>query len=218
MELWLSKVEAARLQSREDAEAEEPSPELKPYKKGFWPFRTTVDPMADRTRSILADLEAVAEGRPDASATHAEGRAPRPSNVVSPSRAAGESGQKDNRMGTAAYQAAALHIGPAAGTPAVASMPSKDGLGAEVVDAAYRPGGGGKRRLRGRGRASLGLWSQGAQAEGQILPAPTPSANPHNLALELVMSRGHDVLTVLLKNDGPGPICVDTDYTRPRRG
>jgi hypothetical protein len=86
VELWLSKVEAARLQSRGDAEAEadEPGTELKPYKKGFWPFRKTIDPMADRTRSILADLEAVAEGRPDASASHAEGRAPTPSNVVSP--------------------------------------------------------------------------------------------------------------------------------------
>ena len=65
--------------------------------------------------------------------------------------------------------------------------------------------------------ASLGLWSQGAQAEGQILPAAQPSANPHNLALELVMSRGHDVLTVVLKNGGPGPICVDGNYTAPGR-
>ena len=63
--------------------------------------------------------------------------------------------------------------------------------------------------------ASLGLWSQGAAAAGQILPAPTPSANPHNLTLELVMSRGHDVLTVVLKNTGPGPICVDANYTAP---
>jgi hypothetical protein len=83
VELWLSKVDAARLQSRGDAEAEEPAPELKAYKKGFWPFRKTIDPMADRTRSILADLEAVGEGRPDASAAHAEGRAPKPSTVVS---------------------------------------------------------------------------------------------------------------------------------------
>jgi hypothetical protein len=83
VELWLSKVDAARLQSRGDAEAEEPTPELKPYKKGFWPFQKTVDPMADRTRSILADLEAVGQDRPDASAAHAEGRAPQPTNVVS---------------------------------------------------------------------------------------------------------------------------------------
>lgn len=65
--------------------------------------------------------------------------------------------------------------------------------------------------------ASLGLWSQGAQAEGQILPAPQPSASPHNLALELVMSRGHDVLTVVLKNAGPGPICVNSDFSAPSR-
>ncbi|HWE45697.1 MAG TPA: hypothetical protein VG407_06675 [Caulobacteraceae bacterium] len=85
VELWLSKVDAARLQARDEVGAEELEPEdLKPYKKGFWPFRKTIDPMADRTRSILADLEAAAEGRPDASAAHAEGRAPRPSNVVSP--------------------------------------------------------------------------------------------------------------------------------------
>ena len=84
VELWLSKVEAARLQARDDAEGYEPSPELKPYKKGFWPFQKTVDPMADRTRAILADLEAVTQGRPGASAAHAEGRAPQPSNVVSP--------------------------------------------------------------------------------------------------------------------------------------
>ena len=83
VELWLSKVDAARLQSRGDAEAEEPSPELKPYKKGFWPFQKTVDPMADRARTILADLEAVGEGRPGASASHAEARAPQPSTVVS---------------------------------------------------------------------------------------------------------------------------------------
>jgi hypothetical protein len=83
VELWLSKVDAARLQSRGDAEAEEPTPELRPYKKGFWPFQKTVDPMADRTRSILADLEAVGQDRPDASAAHAEGRAPQPTNFVS---------------------------------------------------------------------------------------------------------------------------------------
>ena len=65
--------------------------------------------------------------------------------------------------------------------------------------------------------ASLGLWSQGAAAAGQILPGPAPSANPHNLSLELVISRGHDVLTVVLKNTGPGPICVDADYTAPAR-
>jgi hypothetical protein len=65
--------------------------------------------------------------------------------------------------------------------------------------------------------ASLGLWSQGAAAEGQILPAAQPSASPHNLALELVMSRGHDVLTVVLKNTGPGPICIDANYTAPTR-
>jgi hypothetical protein len=65
--------------------------------------------------------------------------------------------------------------------------------------------------------ACLGLWSQGAAAEGQILPGPAPSANPHNLALELVISRGHDVLTVVLKNAGPGPICVDGNYTAPAR-
>ncbi|HEY3811867.1 MAG TPA: hypothetical protein VGL66_01475 [Caulobacteraceae bacterium] len=65
--------------------------------------------------------------------------------------------------------------------------------------------------------ASLGLWSRGAEAAGQILPAAQPSASPHNLALEMVMSRGHDVLTVVLKNDGPGPICVDVDYTAPGR-
>jgi hypothetical protein len=65
--------------------------------------------------------------------------------------------------------------------------------------------------------ASLGLWSQGALAEGQILPAPTPSASPHNMALDMVISRGHDVLTVVLKNGGPGPICVDANYTHPGR-
>ena len=65
--------------------------------------------------------------------------------------------------------------------------------------------------------ASLGLWSQGALAEGQILPAPAPLGSPHNLALDMVMSRGHDVLTVVLKNSGPGPICVDANYTAPGR-
>ena len=86
VELWLDQVEATRLKSRGDAgaEADEPAPELMPYKKGFWPFRKTIDPMADRTRAILADLEAVGQGRPDASAAHAEGRAPKPSNLVSP--------------------------------------------------------------------------------------------------------------------------------------
>jgi hypothetical protein len=84
VELWLAKVDETRLQARDEVGAEELAPEdLKPYKKGFWPFRKTIDPMADRTRSILADLEAAAEGRPGASASHAEGRAPRPSNVVS---------------------------------------------------------------------------------------------------------------------------------------
>lgn len=86
VELWLDQVEATRLQSRGDAEADEPAPELKAYKKGFWPFRKIIDPMADRTRAILADLEAVGQGRPDASAAHAEGRAPKPSNVVSPAQ------------------------------------------------------------------------------------------------------------------------------------
>jgi hypothetical protein len=77
VELWLSKVEAARQQAFDDPDAEDEAPPLAaPAKRGFWPFGKKKDPVEARTRTIMADLEAVSHGRPLAGADQAAGRKP----------------------------------------------------------------------------------------------------------------------------------------------
>jgi hypothetical protein len=69
-----------------------------------------------------------------------------------------------------------------------------------------------------------------AQTPATKAPAPQPAAVqtvaakvgskaplPHNVALTLIMSRGHEVLTVVVQNNGPGEICIDPNFTAPVR-
>jgi hypothetical protein len=69
------------------------------------------------------------------------------------------------------------------------------------------------------GVAALAPAQEPARAPAVQAPAALPPIGvgkapklPHNLALQLILSRGHQVMTVLIENRGPGPVCLDPNY------
>jgi hypothetical protein len=85
VEVWLAKVDAARDQVRDEEAAEEPAPPA-PARKGFWIFGRRKDPLEDKSKAILKDLERVTEGRPEATAHFAAQRQPQPAELIPPAK------------------------------------------------------------------------------------------------------------------------------------
>jgi hypothetical protein len=77
----LNRLDALRAAAPAPAGSEAIEAEAAPRKRGPWPFGRKSDPQADRAKAILADLEAVMDGRPEASAARAAERTALPAGV-----------------------------------------------------------------------------------------------------------------------------------------
>jgi hypothetical protein len=67
--------------------------------------------------------------------------------------------------------------------------------------------------------AALALLGPTAVLSGVLIGEASAQAGPakQGVAVNMIVSRGHDLVTVLIKNRGPSPVCIDPSYAAPAR-